>query len=170
MISETVLLIHPSGQASWRGKRYPCALGVGGVSTVKREGDSATPIGSFPLRRVFYRPDRLDPPETSLPVMPLTPGLGWCDDPGSTDYNRLITLPHPARHETLWREDGLYDLIVEIGYNDDPVVAGRGSAIFMHIAKPDYAGTEGCAAFARADLLEILTGLSLDARIEITAD
>ncbi len=164
------MIIRPSGHASWRDKQFRCALGAGGVSAAKREGDGATPIGTFPLRRVFYWPDRLEPPVTSLPVMPLTPGLGWCDDPASADYNRLIILPHPARHEKLWRDDGLYDLIVEIGYNDDPVVAGRGSAIFIHIAKPDFAGTEGCIAFARADLLEILAGLPPNGRIEIAAE
>ncbi len=170
MSSASTLIIQPTGHATWRGKRYRCALGAAGVLRSKQEGDSATPIGAFPLRRLFYRPDRLEPPATSLPVMPLTPDLGWCDDPESADYNQLVTLPHPARHEKLWRDDGLYDLIVVIGYNDNPAVAGHGSAIFMHIAKPDYAGTEGCVAFARDDILEILTGLSPETRIEIAAE
>ncbi len=151
----------------WRGKRFRCALGAGGVSPAKREGDGATPIGAFPLRRVFYRPDRLELPEIQLPSIPLAPDLGWCDDPNSADYNHLVTLPHPDRHETLWRDDGLYDVIVEVGYNDTPVVAGYGSAIFVHIAKPDFEETEGCIAFRRANLVEILTGLPIGAMIHI---
>lgn len=98
------------------------------------------------MRRVFFRPDRLAPPETRLPVQHLTPQMGWCDDPASPDYNTAVALPFAARHETLWREDALYDLVVVLGYNDAPPVAGLGSAIFLHLARPDYSPTEGCVA------------------------
>ena len=135
------------GPLAWR-----CALGRGGIRTDKQEGDGATPVGVLPLRRVFYRADRVAPPACRLPVEPLSPADGWCDDPADAAYNKRVTLPHPARHETLWREDGLYDLVGVLGWNDAPVVRGRGSAIFLHLARPDLAPTEGCIALAERDL------------------
>jgi len=142
--------------AAFAGRRFRCAIGRGGVTGDKREGDGATPLGRWPLRRVLFRPDRLPPPETRLPIAPLSPDDGWCDDPADDSYNRPVRLPHPARHETLWRDDGLYDVVVVLGHNDDPPVKGRGSAIFLHVARTGYASTEGCVALARDDLLRVL--------------
>lgn len=133
----------------------------------KLEGDGASPIGVWPVRRVYYRPDKGPAPETGLPVIALKPGDGWCDDPGEPVYNRLVPLPCPGSHERLWRGDGVYDLIVELGYNDDPVVAGKGSAIFLHVARPGYLPTEGCAALAEADLRWVLARLGGGSVIEI---
>jgi L,D-peptidoglycan transpeptidase YkuD (ErfK/YbiS/YcfS/YnhG family) len=81
---------------------------------------------------------------------------GWCDDPADADYNRFVQLPHPARCEALWRADALYDLLIVVGYNDDPVQPGRGSAIFIHVAKAGYAPTEGCLALALPDLQDLV--------------
>lgn len=135
-----------------------CALGRGGLKIHKMEGDGATPVGTFALGRVFYRADRLKhPPQTGLQTIPITPDMGWCDDPNHADYNQLIALPHPARHERLWRDDGVYDVVVEVLYNTDPIVAGRGSAIFIHVAKPDYTPTEGCIALNMHELLVLLS-------------
>lgn len=147
-----------SGRLRWSGHDRRCALGRGGVvdAELKREGDGATPLGVWPMRQVFFRPDRTIAPQTRLPVAALTPEMGWCDDPHNVLYNRLVKLPFPARHEKLWREDHAYDLIVVLGHNDDPVILGRGSAIFMHIARPDYSPTEGCVACAKSDLLALL--------------
>lgn len=135
----------------------PCALGRAGVRADKREGDGATPAGTFALRRLWYRADRLDAPAIrGLAVRPIGRDDGWCDDPQSAEYNRPVSLPHPARHERLWRDDALYDLMVELGYNDGPIVPGAGSAIFLHVARSDYGPTEGCIALARGDLLRLL--------------
>lgn len=151
------LVVTADGWLRAGDRRLRCALGTGGLSLDKREGDGATPIGAWPLRRVLYRPDRLPaPPRTALPVAPLDPADGWCDDPADAAYNRPVRLPHPARHEVLWRDDGLYDVIVILGHNDDPPVPGAGSAIFLHVARPAYAGTEGCVALALPDLLTVL--------------
>lgn len=128
-----------------------------------------TPVGAFPLRQVMYRPDRLKLPETGLSVQEIDPSDGWCDDPGDTRYNQLVVLPCDASHERLWRDDGLYDLLAVIGYNDDPVVAGRGSAIFLHVARPDYGPTEGCVALALPDLKDLLRVCSPADRIVIGA-
>ena len=145
--------------------RWRCAIGRGGVSAEKREGDGATPVGCWPLRRLFYRPDRETRPETGLPSDPLQSSAGWCDDPAAAHYNQLVTLPHPARHERLWREDSLYDLLVVLGYNDSPVVPGAGSAIFLHVAQEDYGPTEGCVALAKPDLRALLETLGPDDRL-----
>lgn len=148
--------VSATGLLGWRGRRCRCALGDSGLSGDKREGDGATPRGSFALRRVLYRPDRLEVPATDLPLAPLRRHDGWCDEPWDRNYNRQVTLPYPASCEALWRQDRLYDLIVVLGHNDEPVVPGRGSAIFLHLARPDYAATAGCVAVARTDLLAML--------------
>ncbi len=139
------------------------------AAEAKREGDGASPIGAWPVRRVWYRPDRGPPPDTGLPVIAIRPDDGWCDAPGHNKYNRWVPVPFPASHERLWREDGVYDLIVEMGYNDDPPEAGRGSAIFMHISREGYEPTEGCVALAEADLRAVLKQLTGASRIKIRA-
>jgi len=161
------LLVYAPGWALWDGERLRCAVGRGGIRTDKREGDGATPSGGWPMRRLLYRPDRLAAPATRLAANPLAPQDGWCDDPDDAVYNRPVRLPYRARAERLWREDGIYDLIVPLGYNDDPVVPGAGSAIFLHVARPDYAPTEGCVALAQADLLRVLAGADAAARVVV---
>ncbi|WP_426954503.1 L,D-transpeptidase family protein [Muricoccus radiodurans] len=135
------------GRQSWR-----CAIGRGGVRADKREGDGGTPAGLMPLRRVLYRADRGPAPACAVPVEPISPSDGWCDDPADPAYNRPVRLPYAASHEEMWRHDGLYDIVGVLGWNDAPVVRGRGSAIFLHLARPDYAPTAGCLALALPDL------------------
>lgn len=144
-----------------------CALGRGGIGFKSGEGDGITPIGTWPLRRLFYRPDRMDLPITQLRSDPIQPDDGWCDAPEDSNYNRLVTLPYPVSCETMWREDALYDLVVVLGHNDDPVIPGAGSAIFMHLARPDFSPTEGCVALAQQDLLHLLTQCGPDTTIRI---
>jgi L,D-peptidoglycan transpeptidase YkuD (ErfK/YbiS/YcfS/YnhG family) len=141
---------------AYAGFTMRCAIGRGGFKTGKQEGDGGTPVGRFPLREAFYRPDRLLRPATGLPMRALSPDDGWCDAPDAPEYNRLVTLPFGPSHETLWREDSLYDVVVVIGYNDAPPVAGRGSAIFLHVCRSDYAPTEGCVACPLEELLKLL--------------
>jgi len=147
---------------------YKCAIGRSGMIAAndKREGDGATPIGKWPMRGIYYRADRLTLPKLALPSTPITKDMGWCDAPDDPAYNRLVTLPFAASHEILWREDHAYDLIIELGHNDNPPVPGLGSAVFMHVAKPGYTPTEGCVALALEDLIAVLkdcrTGTLLD--------
>jgi L,D-peptidoglycan transpeptidase YkuD (ErfK/YbiS/YcfS/YnhG family) len=140
-----------------RGVAFRAALGRGGARADKREGDGATPLGLLPLRRVLYRADRIAPPECAVSIEPLAPNDGWCDDPNDRHYNQMERLPYNASCEQLWRSDGLYDVIGILGWNDAPVLAGRGSAIFLHVARPDYAPTEGCIALVLSDLRQVLT-------------
>ena len=149
-------LSYAEGHLSWPGGEAPAACGRSGVRAQKREGDGASPAGTFPLSRGFYRSDRIAVPPTHLPISALRPNDGWVDDPLDPNYNRLVSLPYPAHHEAMWRADGLYDLVVLVGYNTGPVVPGRGSAIFLHVARPDFAPTEGCIAVARDVLLRLL--------------
>ena len=144
-----------NGRLRWPGGSARAAIGRAGVTAAKKEGDGATPAGIYPLLSGFYRADRLAPPHSGLPMRALSPGDAWADDPADPDYNRLTTLPHPAHAEPMWLKDAVYDLLVVIGYNMDPVVPGAGSAIFLHIARPDFSPTAGCIAVER----DVLIGL-----------
>jgi L,D-peptidoglycan transpeptidase YkuD (ErfK/YbiS/YcfS/YnhG family) len=157
----TSATIGPDGLLIHAGRRFRAALGKGGIALHKTEGDGATPAGPLPLRRILYRADRIARPRAAVPLIPLAPHDGWCDDPDDTAYNQLVRLPYPARHEALWRPDPIYDVIGMLGWNDAPVAKRRGSAIFLHVARPGYDPTEGCVALALPDLLDILaTGLT----------
>ena len=149
-------LVHPDGRLVFRGQVFPAALGRAGVRADKQEGDGATPSGHLPLRRVLYRADREPPPRCAVAVEPIAPDDGWCDDSASSDYNRMVRLPYLASHEELWREDGQYDIVGVLGWNDTPVRPGRGSAIFLHVAAPDFSPTAGCIALTAADLRTVL--------------
>lgn len=166
------IVVDGSGLLSWSNAAgvdhaVRCTVGRGGIGQKKAEGDGITPVGRFPLRGVMARPERIAVIQTALPVSPITKTDGWCDDPASADYNRRITLPHPASHEQLWRADALYDVIIEIGYNDDPVVPGRGSAIFIHVARARYQPTQGCVALKLDDLLELLKACDENTRLVV---
>jgi L,D-peptidoglycan transpeptidase YkuD (ErfK/YbiS/YcfS/YnhG family) len=152
----TTARVTADGLLRFRGETLRCAIGKGGITGAKQEGDGATPIGLLPLRRVLWRADRGPRPTTGLSCEPIAPEDGWCDDPTHRDYNQAIRLPHPARHETLWREDAVYDVIAVLGWNDAPVQRGRGSAIFLHVARPDFAPTEGCVALPERELRRVL--------------
>jgi L,D-peptidoglycan transpeptidase YkuD (ErfK/YbiS/YcfS/YnhG family) len=163
------LLVDPSGFATWRGVRFRCALGRGGVRRDKIEGDGATPAGSWTMRRLLYRADRIARPDTALPASIIARQDGWCDAPQDPRYNLPVTLPYPASAEWLWREDGVYDLIVPLGYNDAAIVPGAGSAIFLHLAPPDFSPTEGCVALTVADLLAVLREAHPTSRVVVAA-
>ena len=161
------LLVAGDGRAVWRGREYRCAVGHGGIAARKREGDGVTPSGRFPLRSVLYRADRVDRPQTALPREAIALGDGWCDAPGDPRYNQPVSHPYTTSAERLWRADRCYDLLAVIGFNDDPVVDGAGSAIFLHVARPAYLPTEGCVALALEDLQAVLAEWRPEDRIEI---
>ena len=136
----------------WGLGRKRAAIGPVGIAVKEGEGDGITPRGIFPVREIFYRADRVAAPRTNLPLRRIEKDDGWCDAPNDPSYNRLVKLPYPASAENMWRDDHLYDLVAVLGYNDDPVVPGKGSAIFLHLARDDYSATQGCVAMAYDDL------------------
>lgn len=170
MFSTHHITVHAStATLECAGKTFRCVIGKHGFSNEKREGDGKTPLGTFPLRVVYYRADRVKKPVTGLPVQAIRREDGWCDDQAHPAYNTPVVLPFSARHEELWREDHAYDVVLVIGYNDAPIVAGKGSAIFMHLMQPDGRGTEGCVALSQSDMETILSMLSARSHIEIRA-
>lgn len=170
-MADDLLIATPGGRHAWsaiatfRDRSFRASIGRAGLTADKHEGDGASPIGIWPMRRVLFRPDRVTP-KTALPMQPLRPEDGWCNDPTHRDYNRMVRLPFEGRHEELWRKDGLYDLVVQLGYNDDPPIAGKGSAIFLHVLGPDRDATAGCLAIARDELLLMLAEIGRAAAVE----
>ena len=175
MSEEDVLIVQVDSAETSRGwaalgaKRWRCTVGEGGIREDKVEGDAATPAGEYPLRRVYFRNDRLVLPKVRLPARPISEHDGWCDDPRSPTYNRLVHVPNDWSAEKMWREDGLYDLVVVVGYNDDPPEGEWGSAIFLHVAREDYAPTKGCVAFSQADLMELVAMIGPATKLRILA-
>ena len=149
------------------GMTLPCALGRSGMRSQKCEGDGATPILVTRPLYGFYRADRERKPVSSLPFYPMARHWGWCDDPTHPSYNRLVDRPFASSHEEMWREDNLYDLVIVLDINISKRIRGRGSALFMHVARPDYKATEGCIALAKPDLRKLLKLMGHDCRINI---
>jgi L,D-peptidoglycan transpeptidase YkuD (ErfK/YbiS/YcfS/YnhG family) len=145
----------------------PVVLGRAGIAADKREGDGATPRGRFRLVRLWWRADRLPRPGTRLPVRRIDPALAWCEDPADRRYNRPFRRSASEPGDRLWRDDRLYDLVIEISHNTRPRVAGRGSAVFVHVARLDRSGTAGCVALAAKDLRRLLGRLGPGTRVDI---
>ena len=169
--NETQLYILPyidkTSKLLFRGREYKCSIGHNGTKLKKREGDGTTPIGNFMARQILYRPDRISKPITSLPTNALSPDDAWCDDPYRVEYNRMVKLPFSGSHELLWRKDNLYDVILVIGYNDNPARVPYGSAIFIHCSTRDYKPTKGCIALAKKTLISILPHITKKSSINI---
>lgn len=161
---------HADGRFDLNGRTLRCAIGKAGAiaASDKREGDNKSPLGTWVMREVWYRPDVYpEGPRTALPVRATRPEDGWCDAPDDPNYNRPVVLPYPASAERMWRDDHVYDLVVILGHNDDPPVPGMGSAIFMHLARDGYPGTEGCVALERPDIEAVLVAAKPGDAVEI---
>ena len=156
-------------QARYGAKLWRCAVGPKGIRNKSGEGDRVSPAGRWPLRQLFYRADRIGKPDCYLKASVITKDMGWCDEPADAAYNRQVHLPFDASHEKMWMDSDVYDCVVVLGHNDDPVVAGAGSAIFLHIAHPAYAPTAGCAAMLKEDLLEFLALATFDTHVHFVS-
>lgn len=150
--------------------RIRCALGRSGRLASKREGDGGTPEGRFRLIAVYWRPDRVRRPTAGCRVLPIRRDLGWCDAAGDRNYNRAVRLPYPASAEQMWRDDRLYDVVVVLDHNHRPRQRGRGSAIFMHVARDGLGATEGCIALRYGDLVRLLAVLDRGAELVVGRD
>lgn len=168
-------LIVEQTASGWRARfgaqEFRCAIGRSALIPAgqKQEGDGATPVGRWHMLRLLFRPDRIEKIETRLPTTKITPQDGWCDAPGDPYYNQQVVLPYEASHEKMWRDDQLYDAVVVLCHNSNPVVPGRGSAIFLHVARDDYEPTEGCVALRRNDLLCVLQDADTNSAVLIRA-
>jgi L,D-peptidoglycan transpeptidase YkuD (ErfK/YbiS/YcfS/YnhG family) len=158
---DKILLINQS-LVSYKDVLYPCAIGEGGLSDFycKREGDGKTPKGIHKVSHGFYRSDRITLPSTIVPMQPITPDMGWCDDPLDPNYNCLIHKPFKASHEDMWRLDHLYDIVLVTDYNINPIIPYKGSAIFIHLGQNEVmhqiTPSKGCLKLFKEDLLFIL--------------
>ncbi len=151
----------------WLDQSCPAILGAGGLCAPadKQEGDGKTPAGTYILRRVLYRQDRIKAPQTILPCRAIRPEDGWCDDPNDPAYNRPVILPYGASAERLFRDDHVYDILVVLGHNDAPPIAGLGSAVFLHLARENGAPTRGCIATGETDLRMMLQRANRTSRL-----
>lgn len=149
------------------GKEYFCSYGRNGFCVNKIEGDGCTPVGNFRILGGFYRYDKIGSLTSLLPLVVTSPEMGWCDDPESAEYNNLISKPYDKNHEDLYRHDDRYDIVLYIDHNMNPVVSGKGSAIFIHVASFGYGPTEGCIGLSLQDLKEIVTHINKDTIISL---
>ncbi len=150
-----------------KSKQIRCSVGVNGLTVDKQEGDLSTPIGTFQFNKIYYRADRLGDKKFIIDSSIINKNDGWCDDQKSDLYNQYIQFPFDESAEHLYREDHIYDIICVLNYNTSPIIPGRGSAIFLHIAKPDFLGTAGCIAIEKEALIEIATNLTAKSTIKI---
>jgi L,D-peptidoglycan transpeptidase YkuD (ErfK/YbiS/YcfS/YnhG family) len=144
-----------------------CSIGKRGISIKKKEGDKRTPKGEFKLRYILYRKDRVFDLQTRLKKIKIDKKMGWCDDPKSSYYNKIIKYPFKYRSEKLWRKDNIYDIIIIIDYNLNPVIKNKGSAIFLHIAKRNYNPTDGCIAVSKKNIRLLVTKINKKTKIKI---
>jgi len=147
--------------------RIKCAIGKRGIGNKKREGDQITPKGKFKVKSILYRKDRLSHFKSKITKLPIKRDMGWCDDPKSKKYNKLIKLPFKGSFEKLYRKDNTYDIILVLNYNLNPVRKGKGSAIFIHVAKKDFKNTLGCIAVSKKNLLKIVKKINSSTQVNI---
>jgi len=147
--------------------RFSCAIGRAGLTTNKIEGDHKTPVGEFKFKKIYYRKDKLGEMIFQIPFAIIAENDGWCDDPKSKLYNQHVQFPFDSSAEKLFRDDDLYDLLCVINHNTDPIIPGKGSAIFLHICKPNFEGTEGCVAIEKENIIELAKKIDLTTKLII---
>ena len=162
-----MIIVKKSGYLKYKELKFRCALGKAGIKKKTIEGDNITPKGIFKIVKIYYRPDKIKKIKTSIKKIKIRKNMGWCDDPNSRFYNKLINLPTKYSHERLYRNDNLYDLIVVLSYNTNPIIKNKGSAIFLHIAKNSYRKTKGCIALKKNHLIKIISKIKKNTKIKI---
>jgi L,D-peptidoglycan transpeptidase YkuD (ErfK/YbiS/YcfS/YnhG family) len=162
-----MIIVKKTGYLKCKNLKFRCALGKAGVKKKEKEGDNITPKGIFKIIRVYYRPDKIENITTLVKKKEIKMNMGWCNDPVSNFYNKEIKLPSKFKHEKLYRNDNLYDLILVLNYNINPIIKNKGSAIFMHIAKKRFQPTQGCIALKKKDLIKLLNNIKKNTKIKI---
>ena len=147
--------------------KVKCAIGKRGIGVKKREGDLITPKGSFKIKEILYRADKIKNLKSKLQKKIINKKMGWCDDPRSNKYNKLIKLPFKFGYEKLYRTENIYDLILVLNFNMNPVKKNKGSAIFIHVAKRNYSATKGCVAVKKKDLRMLIKKINKNTKVKI---
>ena len=151
-----MIIINKSSYLKYKNFRFRCALGKAGIGKKKKEGDNITPKGLYKIVKSYYRKDRIKKISSKFKLIKITKNIGWCDDPNSEKYNKIVNLPTKYSYEKLYRKDNVYDLILVLNYNMSPVIKNKGSAIFIHITKKKYQPTQGCVALKKNNLLKLI--------------
>jgi L,D-peptidoglycan transpeptidase YkuD (ErfK/YbiS/YcfS/YnhG family) len=162
-----MIIVKKTGYLKYKNFKYRCSLGKSGIKKKKEEGDNITPKGTFKLTKVYYRSDRIANVKTLLRKYKIKKNMGWCDDPENKFYNKLIRIPSSIKHERLYRNDHLYDIVIPINYNMNPTVKNKGSAIFLHLAKKNYTPTKGCVGLSKVHLLKILKIIKPNTKVKL---
>jgi L,D-peptidoglycan transpeptidase YkuD (ErfK/YbiS/YcfS/YnhG family) len=162
-----MIIVKKTGYLKYKNFRFKCALGKNGIKKKIKEGDDITPKGTFKIKAVYYRKDKIKKILTSIKTRKIKKNMGWCDDPNSSSYNKQIKLPSKYSHEKLYRKDDLYDLVLVLNYNANPVIKNKGSAIFLHIAKDSYKKTKGCITLKKNHLIQLISKIKKNVKIKI---
>ena len=162
-----MIFINKSGYLEYKDLKFRCALGKAGVKKKEEEGDNITPKGTFKISNIYYRSDQIKKISSKFKLIEIKKNMGWCDDPKSKNYNKLISLPYNFSHEKLYRKDNIYDLILFLNYNFKPIVKNKGSAIFIHIQKNNFKKTKGCISLRKKDLLKITSLINKNTKVKI---
>ena len=162
-----MIIVKKSGYLKYKNLKFRCALGKGGIKQKEREGDFITPKGKFKLIKIYYRSDRVKKINSALKKIKIKKNMGWCDDISSNYYNKQIKINKKISHEKLHRKDNVYDIIVVLNYNLNPIIKGKGSAIFLHVAKKNYNKTQGCIALKKNELLSLISKIKKNTQIRI---
>jgi len=152
---------------TYRNYRVKCAVGKRGIKRKKKEGDLSTPKGTFQVKKVYYRHDKVKNLKTIFKKIVIRKNMGWCDDPRSNRYNKLIKYPFKYKSEKLFRADNIYDIILVLNFNMNPIKKDKGSAIFIHVAKKKFSPTKGCVALEKKELRKLLKTLKKNSKIKI---
>ena len=154
---------------TYNNYKAKCAIGKRGIGFKRKEGDFITPKGKYKVKYILYRKDRIKKIQSKIKKIIIKKNMGWCNDTESTKYNKLIKLPSSNSHEKLYKKERIYDLVLVLNYNMNPIVKGKGSAIFIHVAKKNYKKTEGCVALKKIHLLKIVEGLKKNTLVKIVS-
>jgi L,D-peptidoglycan transpeptidase YkuD (ErfK/YbiS/YcfS/YnhG family) len=162
-----MIIINNSNYLKYKNLKFRCGIGKAGIGIKKTEGDNITPRGTYKIVKIYYRKDRIKNIVSKFTLFEIKKNMGWCDDPKSKNYNKLISLPCNFSHEKLYRKDNLYDLILVLNYNFKPIVKNKGSAIFIHIQKNNFKKTKGCISLKKKDLLKITSLINKNTKVKI---
>ena len=162
-----MVIINKYGYLKYKDLKFKCALGKSGVGKKKIEGDNITPQGTYRVVKIYYRKDRIKKISSKFKLIKIKKNMGWCDDPKSNQYNQLINLPSNFNHEKFYRKDSIYDLILVLNYNMNPIVKNKGSGIFIHVSKRNYKKTAGCIALKKTHLIQLVKEIKKETKIII---